>query len=74
MYMQFLSVFTFDFEIMQPDWELNPWVGTWTQPKPRLGLEPTAFQLRPHIILGINKAHVLDVLSQQVLNEKETHR
>ena len=25
------------------DWDLNPWTGTWTQPKPGLGLEPTVF-------------------------------
>ena len=24
-----------------PDWDLNPYARTWTQPKPRLGLEPT---------------------------------
>ena len=26
-------------------WDLKPWAGTQTQPKPRLGLEPTVFCL-----------------------------
>ena len=54
-------------------------LGTWTQSKPSLGLEPTWLGLKPsqnqwYLVLGPNKAQVLDVSSQKEFSERQSDR
>ena len=67
------------------DWDLNPHARTRTQPKLRLGLEPTRLGLEPakthglpteitHLVSGLNEAQVLDVSSQKEFSERQSDR
>ena len=42
--------------------------------KPRLGLEPTVFCLRSHLISGLSEAQILDVSFQKEFREKQSDR
>ena len=57
-------------------WDLNPCVGTRTQPESCLGLEPTWLGFEPrqnpqYLVSGPNEAQVLDVSSQKEFRERQ---
>ena len=57
-------------------WNLLPQIGTQTQPKPCLGLEPTWLGLKPsqnsqYLVSGPNEAQVLDVSLQKEFSERQ---
>ena len=68
--------------VMKPfttDWDLNPCPGTWSQPKPSLGYEPTWLELKSsqnpwYLFSGPNETQVLDVSSQKEFSERQSDR
>ena len=55
-------------------WNLNPQAKMKIQPEPRLGIDPTVFSLRSHLISGLNDTQVLDVSLQKEFRERQSDR
>ena len=66
-------------KLFTSDWDFNPPVGTQTQPKPSLGVEPMGLGLKPsqnpwYLVSGANEAQILDVSSQKEFSERQSDR